>query len=60
MLNLYKVTRSYKYATIIDMCWAENENDVYLFMFWDKKDKPPLIIQKIDPIGGIFLSVSIK
>jgi hypothetical protein len=60
MPKLYKVFRRYGIITILEMCWAENEDDAYTVLLWEKKDKPTLEIEEIPIKRGCFLSVSIK
>lgn len=60
MLKLYKCLRHYGSATILEFCWAENDIEVFRLLEWEKRDKPQLEIEEIEPKKGCFISVSIK
>ena len=57
-MNLYVVTRKYRYITIYEACFAEDEEDVYKVMDWEKTDKPPLEIREVKQERGCFLSIA--
>ncbi len=59
-VKLYKVLRKYGYVTILEMVWAENEDQVHYVLNWEREDKPKLEIEEIEEREGCFLSVSVK
>lgn len=59
-MKLYRVERDYGEITIVELCFAENEDDVYEKLSWTKEDKPPLEIKEETRREGCILSMSKK
>jgi len=59
-MKLYRVIRDYKYWTIYDMVYAQNEKEVYQYLSWEEQDRPKLKIKEIPCKPGCFLSISHK
>ena len=58
--NIYVVYRQYGLNWLLDCVLAKDIDEVYKFMLWEKKDKPPLFIRKVDKTEGCFLAHAIK
>lgn len=59
-MKLFKSVRRYGNIQIVEMCWADNEDEVYSLLSWEKNDKPPLEIEEIPIKKGCFLSISTR
>ena len=56
-MPLYRVTRHYgNINSAVDIVIANNEDEVYKHMRWERKDKPELIIEKITKSSGCIAS----
>ena len=59
-MNLYSVIKTYNDIKIFEMVWADNEEEVYSILSWDKDDKPPLEIHEVTPVKGCLFSIASK
>ena len=57
-MKLYKVLREYGEITIVELVYADDKEEVYNLLSWEKEDKPPLDIVEIPMKKGCFLSIS--
>jgi hypothetical protein len=58
-MKVYKVVRNYGTVLAIDVVLAENEEEVYRYMQWEKEDKPALEIKEEKRTKGCILSVAV-
>ena len=59
-MKLYRSIRDYGNSTILELVFAQNEEQVYEALLWKKEDQPPLQIEEITKKEGCILSVSVK
>lgn len=55
-MKLYRVYRCYGENVLLDVVWANDEDDVYKHMLWERKDSPKLIIKEIVKKEGCVVS----
>lgn len=58
-MKLYRVIRKYGTINILDMVFAENEEQVYKIMDWECGDKPELFIEEEVRREGCILSIPV-
>ena len=56
-MKIFRVRRDYGEHRITEMCFAEDEDDVYDVLDWVKTDRPELQIEEIEMKRGCFLSI---
>ena len=60
-MKLYRIIRRYgKVNSILEMVFADNEDEVYDLLEWGLGDTPVLEITEITPKKGCFISVHTK
>lgn len=57
-MKLFRVHKNYRTAVIVEMVFADTEDEVYELLSWERTDKPPLEIEEVKIKKGCVLSLS--